>query len=310
MRVDLLALICCPKCGSDIKLSENYEHNGISINFGKLECINCRAYFLIKDGIPILIGGNQAQKREKEERDELAKTYLNASSQELLNIISHHHHISIMKRRARIFASKFNSGEIMCDIGIGWGWHWIGIRQPNIIGVDFSFNSLQIAKKLLEKQIDKNVHLICADASSLPLKNKVIEGVWSVQSLQHLPPYDLITAFTKIKEVLKEYRMEIYWVNYTGLVELLHKIFNKTYPKTTLTPYFYHKISKKELVEIIKANMGIQETDIEISYNETLFNPDLKIIHNFNIWPIDVFLGKIPFINSFLGRQITAKINV
>jgi uncharacterized protein YbaR (Trm112 family) len=41
---ELLDILACPKCKGDLKLREE-----------QLVCLNCRKYYLIKDGIPIML---------------------------------------------------------------------------------------------------------------------------------------------------------------------------------------------------------------------------------------------------------------
>ncbi|GFP37965.1 uncharacterized protein HKBW3S44_01645, partial [Candidatus Hakubella thermalkaliphila] len=41
---ELLDILACPKCKGDLKLKEE-----------RLICLNCRQYYLIKDGIPIML---------------------------------------------------------------------------------------------------------------------------------------------------------------------------------------------------------------------------------------------------------------
>ena len=41
---ELLDILACPKCKGDLKLKE-----------GGLICLSCRKYYLIKDGIPIML---------------------------------------------------------------------------------------------------------------------------------------------------------------------------------------------------------------------------------------------------------------
>lgn len=41
---ELLDILACPKCKGELKLKEE-----------RLICLNCRKYYLIKDGIPIML---------------------------------------------------------------------------------------------------------------------------------------------------------------------------------------------------------------------------------------------------------------
>ena len=58
--------------------------------------------------------------------------------------------------------------------------------------VDFIRSNLTIAKKLLGESINKNIFLVHANAIRLPFKNSSFDGLWSVQTTQHIPQIETL----------------------------------------------------------------------------------------------------------------------
>ena len=75
-------------------------------------------------------------------------------------------------------ASKLNS-ELVLDIGCGTGvlLHFTNAQQK--VGFDFSFSSLQSAKKL-----EPTANFICGDATALPFHDNVFPNILAVQIFQ------------------------------------------------------------------------------------------------------------------------------
>lgn len=80
--------------------------------------------------------------------------------------------------------------------GCGAGRHSSLI--PNVVGVDFSFNMIKLAKSR-----DVNGRYLVADVRALPFKNKVFSYSLSVAVLHHLHPNDSIRALLELKRVTR-----------------------------------------------------------------------------------------------------------
>ncbi|XGI84310.1 methytransferase partner Trm112 [Halorutilales archaeon Cl-col2-1] len=55
MKPDLMDIICCPVCKSDLELTVNEEDDDGEIIEGSLYCENCDETYPIEDGIPNLL---------------------------------------------------------------------------------------------------------------------------------------------------------------------------------------------------------------------------------------------------------------
>ena len=76
--------------------------------------------------------------------------------------------------------SKLNS-ELVLDIGCGTGVLVHFTNAKHKIGIDYSFSSLQSAKKLEPK-----ADFICCDVTSLPFRNDIFPNILAVQIFQDL----------------------------------------------------------------------------------------------------------------------------
>jgi uncharacterized protein len=54
MKKEIVKILCCPTCKSDLALEVKKEENGDIIT-GTFTCSNCKATYPIKDGIPDLL---------------------------------------------------------------------------------------------------------------------------------------------------------------------------------------------------------------------------------------------------------------
>jgi len=195
----------------------------------------------------------------------------------LFKEIALHHSINVMDKEVERFLRLFPENSIICDIGGSWGWHWRNIDKirPDIkiIIVDFIFENLLIAKKILGNKINKQIFLINDDCNKFNIKNNFFNGVWSVQTLQHIPTY------TKVyKQIYNQLKPGGYFyncnLNTNYMINLIYLLLNKKYLIKGFNNSYYlersNKIQKKNLEKIFKN----KATSI---YSELLFHPDFKI---------------------------------
>lgn len=244
------------------------------------------------------------QKREFVLRKKIAtKRYNN-----FIREISLHHSVNVMDREVEKFIKLLPKNSIICDMGGSWGWHWRNIekKRPDIkiIIIDFIFENLLIAKKILRNKINKQIFLVNADCCKFNIKNNFFDAVWSVQTLQHIPNY--IQIYKKIYNQLKPggyfYNCNL---NNNYMINLVYKILKKKYLIKGFNNNYYLERSsnmQKESLEKIFKNKVI------IIYSELLFHPDLKIFTgspNNLIGKIDSLLTGKSIIKKIFSRQET-----
>ena len=264
-------------------LKKNYSYNKYTCIFGKIK-------------------SQVSQKKEFINRRKVAKSYYN----NFYSHISDHHSIQVMDLEIVNLLKIIPKNSIICDIGGCWGWHWRNIckQRPdiNIVIIDFVYENLLIAKKILKKKINKQIYLVNDDICELKLKKEIFDTVWTVQTLQHIKKYS-----KAIKNIYKILKIDGYLFNYNlninYIVKTIYKIFNKKYLIKGYNNDFYLERSSITQKKIIKK---IFKNTITTRYTELLFHPDLKIktgsIKNL-FGKIDSFLSGSLFIKKIFARQ-------
>ena len=179
------------------------------------------------------IWGNVNDYGDQNEEKILRKNIANKKYDNYLNEISKHHSISVMDSEIRKFISKIDQNGIILDIGGCWGWHWrniVKIRPDlTIIILDLIRENLFHAKTILKTGIsNKNIYLVHGNASSLDFNPNCFDGVWSVQTTQHIPNYKKVCS--EVYRVLKF--NGIFWdygLNDAFIVKKIFKLFGKNY---------------------------------------------------------------------------------
>ena len=88
--------------------------------------------------------------------------------------------------------------DIMLDIGCGWGrWLLSGAKKGYIpVGIDLRLEFCETARKLLAKQ-GYNGYTLVADLENIPIKDNILEFIWSFSVIQH-------THIKRLKNCIKE----------------------------------------------------------------------------------------------------------
>lgn len=290
-------ILACPACGG--LLTPVCE--GVN-------CRECGAQYFFKDEILVLLpAAGCAQQSEREFRDSLAFDRRLNSEADILSEVSKHHSFAVMRERTADFASFVNRGEWVLDIGTGFAWHW-RLHSPRdfyVLGIDFSMTNLKTAKRLLGE--NRNVLLVCADASALPVKNKSVFGAWSVQVFQHFPDEVFQKAKKELARVLKEnYIMEIVNLNPAPVLKAASFLVGKkTHWRARAGSMFLNRFSGKELKALWR-DFRIK-SGRRIFYSELFFHPPRLAPSPYPLL-IEKFMSRFDFIAAFFSRQIHLRI--
>ena len=273
-----------------------------------MRCSGCAATYPVTQGILNLLAGPEAdQTDELQSRDDVAAEYSHASVQQIMASVSRHHFIPAMKSASRRFARRFGGDQWILDLGVGWAWHWMGVVSPNLIAMDLSFSSLVIARKILGQQVDWNVHLVCADGGQLPIKERTIDGIWSVQVLQHMTDPTLQRCLSLCASAQKPSgSSEIYWLNWSLIGRAMRTLSGKKVSKVLSDPYTLRYVSGGELRSLLARHFPGR---VETGYSEIVFHPELRVAHRLPLGWLDRLMGRLPLINGMLARQAIAKVS-
>lgn len=237
-------VLVCPHCKVDLVYSKNTSL-----------CQKCLRKYPTLEQIPTFVDmGSKDQERERKFRNSLDYDYRLKSEKEIFKELARHHCIPVMRRTAKNFLRRFESSQWILDIGIGFGWHWKNITENHckILGIDFSITNLKVAQRLLARS--DNVLLICADTSELPIRQKCIDGIWSVQVFQHFPDSVYKKVITEVDSVWKgKFVMEIVNLNPATFHKFVCKIFGKHFHiHGQLGEVTLNRLSENELKQVWK----------------------------------------------------------
>jgi len=200
-------------------------------------------------------GGGDAVTREKRKemsvRDEQAREYekLKKAHRIEIELAAIHREIGSMKDR------------VVFDIGCGVGkfvkryapvYNWL-------VGIDFSYESLLLLKRDIEKRKPDNIVLMQADACFLPVRDNVADLVISSQVFQHLPGdrqrNDFLDGIYRITKENGSIAMTVYNHSY----EIRRAIANGTSPEIRAKEglhsngkIFYHCFDHDELTALLE----------------------------------------------------------
>ncbi|MEI6300039.1 MAG: class I SAM-dependent methyltransferase [Betaproteobacteria bacterium] len=158
------------------------------------------------DGIYFgLTVSSAAQSTEIELRERVAAEHYD----DYLAAVSRSHSIPVMDCEVDRFLAGMPPNALILDVGGCWGWHWrrLSRTRPDVavLIVDFVRSNLPHARNVLGDLVGHQVGLMHADATALPFsidKNFTgFDGVWTVQTFQHIPDFD--KAVSEAHRVLK-----------------------------------------------------------------------------------------------------------
>lgn len=268
IRAALHDVLACPECGGPLRIWE----------LGQQVCCEiCAANYPVEDGILCLLSSNRlGQESEQLWRDRVMRQHRGSGKERILEVVGRHHCLRVMSQRAREFRNKFHPGEWVLDVGAGSGWYWAGTYGGKLILVDFSRESLNVARQLLDEA--DCVVFIWADAQRLPIHANTISGLWSVQAFQHFPQEMLRQVQSELDRVLRsEFLMEIYNLNPAWLHKVIYCFFRKQFHcRGRLGAMELNRLSAEEWTDVWRQFRG-GRLQINSGYSELFFHPDFHL---------------------------------
>lgn len=215
---------------------------------------------------------NHNQLDEIKIREKIAKTiHYNP-----LKSIANHHSIPVMDFEVTRFLTLIPKNGLILDIGGCWGWHWRNLQKIrpdlNVVIVDFIRGNLLHAKNLLKDFLNKSVFLMHSDATRLNLPNCVFDGVWTVQTLQHIPSF--LIAVSEAKRVLKPNGVFAnYSLNIQPHIRFIKSLLGKKYLISGRSDngFWLSRASREQKMIIEK----IFENKVTERWSEILYSPEL-----------------------------------
>lgn len=195
--------------------------------------------------------------------------------------ISQSHSIPVMDREIDRFLAQIPQSGIILDVGGCWGWHWrrLAITRPDVgvIIVDFVRSNLPHARNVLGNLVGNQVALMHADATALPFvideNFQGFDGIWTVQTFQHIPAYD--KAVAEAYRVLKRGGIFAnYSFNVQAHIRAIKRLLGKDYPTAGwIDGSFWLARASLEQKQQIEAIFGSKVSE---RWSEIIYSPELR----------------------------------
>lgn len=317
VKKDLIGNLRCPNCFGGVEISTIAQSTQVAIVEGSLLCNKCNSLYEISEGIPILLPREFSNVAECEQRKAVSeKAGERIDTWGSFYDISHFGKLSHIRIRQQLQKIGTTLKPKVLDIGIGWGVNYLPFnRNIDLFGLDFSYESLLLLRRIYERSGESSPNLLCASLSAIPLKNIKFDLIWSTQVYQHIPDAkEIESSFDYvIRHLLKRgclFVVDNLNYNYLYrrfLVTMKNILKSTTRREADLARYYdglYTKYyTKKDFQELV----GKFQADVtyEISYTENLFHPEFRLTPRSSFIAFaDVLIQKTPFA-KLLGRQIS-----
>ncbi len=157
----------------------------------------------------------------------------------------------------RKISGRLKVKDLILDLGCGSGrdLRHFSQRGFRIVGVDYSFNLLKLARDFSEQPV------VLADFLTLPFGENTFDAVWAIGSLLHVPRHQLPLVLQQIYRVLKPDALFFTSMKsgYDEATDLLgrHTVFyQKNEWESILREHCYAVIESEEMLETRGGNAG------------------------------------------------------
>jgi ubiquinone/menaquinone biosynthesis C-methylase UbiE len=222
--------------------------------------------------------GGTSQNAEIELRERVAAEHYD----DYFEAISRSHSLPVMDREVDLFLAKMPQGALILDVGGCWGWHWRRLAQTRpdvgVLIVDFVRSNLPHARNVLGALVDRQVALMHADATALPFvvdENFAgFDGVWTVQTFQHIPDFD--KAVAESHRVLKRGGLFAnYSLNVQPPIRWLRRLLGRGYlTKGWVDGAFWLARASDEQKKCIEGVFGSTTSE---RWSEILYSPEVRL---------------------------------
>jgi SAM-dependent methyltransferase len=246
-------------------------------------------------------------KRQLQER-RMREAVAEQPHDDLLAEVCRYHSVPVMDHEVERFLARMPPNARVLDIGGCWGWHWRRLgsqrRDVTVVIADFVRGNLVHARKLLGPLAGSQVLLATADATDLPFADATFDGVWTVQTFQHIPDFER-AAVEAHRVLVKGGLFSSYSAHRTPLYQLAYRLIGRRLHMDGLgSDGLYLIRANNGQRSIIEKVFGARVTD---RYTESLFHPDLRMIRAGRegslLGRIDAALSDFSWLGRWIGRQ-------
>jgi len=144
-------------------------------------------------------------------------------------------------------------GELAVDVGCGTGRHlpWLLARSAEVVGVDHSAQSLELARRRAGPEGEGRLSLEVGDLRELPIPDGVADRVLCSETIQHVPSAE--ARWAGVREMHRVLRpggaVVISGYRWFGRVKTLHR---EGFWEGEHGPIYYHLLTARELRRMMR----------------------------------------------------------
>ena len=183
------------------------------------------------------------------------------------------------------------SNEYLLDLGCGNGRHMLFFadKSKSVIGVDFVFGLLKIAREKSISQGIDNINYVMADITALPFREGVFSSILFLATLHHIPMHEnRLVALREVKHILskggvclisvwRKWQKRFFWHFFKQ--SFVHALTFKSYKEFgdifipwkkqdhVIVQRFYHLFSRREM------NKLLQKAELHVASMEKFGGP-------------------------------------
>ncbi len=189
MKINLLKVLVCPKCKTDLTLT-NMQTQYEEIIEGELKCSDCGKIYPVIKGIPRFVEPDNYASSFGYQWNEFKATQLDSASGTTQSADRFYSETEWTK--------EWLKGKWVLDAGCGAG-RFLDVVSENecdIVGIDISSAIEASAKNLADR---KNIHFVQAGIYDLPFRDGTFDGCYCIGVVQHTPsPQKTLESLSRI----------------------------------------------------------------------------------------------------------------
>ena len=273
MRYETLALLRCPSgCETELEPVPTKETSGRILD-GKLVCTGCGREYPITGGIarllplsldrPEMSPADAHETETERKRSEMAARDAQVEDYDKMRGLAWFGKIEIPVTLGRMDLQR---SDVLCEAGCGTGrmTATFAAQCETMVALDFSYESLRVCQRKLQRAGIENVDLVQADVCALPLRSEAFRKLVSCQVLEHIPtPASRARMISELARVVEPGGAVV-------LSAYKHSLFTRLFGKKEGQHdggIYYYRFGQRELRELLASHLTVQNMTGALVYH-------------------------------------------
>jgi ubiquinone/menaquinone biosynthesis C-methylase UbiE/uncharacterized protein YbaR (Trm112 family) len=214
MRSELLSILCCPRCHSDLQLQDDCTYEQEAIISGTLICLECKISYTIRNGVACMVANCYSTTSSTKQGFEYQWQARLTNKCEHASVCYGYDIKKFMTWLDDTFITYQAANPMegwFLDAGCGSAEKAVALAvahpDAQVIAIDLSESLVLSAQRT--RNI-KNLHFVQADVCNLPFKPQTFNFIMSIGVLHHTA--DTYSAFENIAKLVKPEGKLLTWI--------------------------------------------------------------------------------------------------